>query len=443
MSSYHWFSAVALGGWLAAPAAIAAPPEEREPFTGLERVSAEALTEAVVARNPGLDAMRAALAAARARIVPAGALEDPMLTYGLAPQTVGGLHRPDAADRGLNQRVEISQAFPWPGKRDLREAAARFEAAATAGDIEALRLELAAAAPAAYAEWHYVDRALDINATTRTLVDELRASAESRYAAGIASQQDVLQAEVELERLKAERFRLERSRREIAAHINGLLSREPQSSLPPPAALPEARPAPPFEVLRIAALEAHPELETLSDRIAAAEARAGLAKKEFLPDFKVFTGYNSLWDENAKRWIVGASINVPIGRDKRRAALNEANANTRRLEAELANRRAELLTTLEQSRAAVAESVATVALYRDELIPLSIENLSAARAAYGAGGGRFLDVIVAEQRKLEAELGLHRAQADSLIHRAELERWTGGALPGEGAPGLEMNHDRS
>lgn len=428
-SPYYWCFPVAMAVWLTATDPAAAQAEGRDPLDGLERVSAEALTDAVLARNAGLDAMRAALEAARARIVPAGALEDPELMYGFAPQTVGGFRTPGDDFRGPNQRIELSQEFPWPGKLDLRQEAARFEADAAGEDVEALRLELAAAARTAFAEWHYAHRALVINAATQDLVDELRGSAESRYAAGIVSQQDVLQAEVELERLKVERFRLERIRRETEARINGLLNKPPQMPLPAPGELPDARPVPSFEQLRTTALAAHPELQTLTDRIAANEARAELAEKEFLPDFKVFTGYNSLWDENVKRWIVGASINVPIGRDKRRATLDEARANTRRLEAQLEDRRSALMSALEQSRAAVAESVATVALYRDELIPLSIENLDAARAAYGAGGGRFLDVIVAEQRKLEAELGLERARADYLMRRAELGRWTGGALP--------------
>ncbi|MGH8496340.1 MAG: TolC family protein [Gammaproteobacteria bacterium] len=438
MFSTCWFFPVVLVVGMTAAGPTAAPAEARDPLAGLERVSAETLTEAVLARNAGLDALRAALVAARARVVPAGSLEDPMLTYGFAPQTVDGFRTPGGDFRGPNQRIEVSQAFPWPGKLDLREKAARFEADAAGEDIEALRLELTAAAKAAFAEWHYVDRALGINAATGELVDELRSSAESRYAAGIASQQDVLQAEVELERLKAERFRLERMRREITARLNALLNRPPQNPLPAPAGLPDARPVPSFEILRAAALAEHPELQFLNDRIAATETRAELAEKEFLPDFRVFTGYNSLWDENIKRWIVGASINVPIGRDKRHAALDEARANTRRLEAELADRRATLLGALEESRAAVAESVATVALYREELIPLSMENLSAAGAAYGAGGGRFLDVIVAEQRALEAQLGLERAKSDYLNHRAELERWTGGALDSLPLPSGQM-----
>ncbi|HUO81425.1 MAG TPA: TolC family protein [Gammaproteobacteria bacterium] len=428
MPSHNWLFPAALAVWLTADA-VAAQAEGRDPLDGLDRISAESLTDAVLVRNAGLDAMRAALDAARARVVPAGALEDPELTYGFAPQTVDGFRTPGGDFRGPNQRIEISQGFPWPGKLDLREKAARFEADAAGEDVEALRLELAAAARTVFAEWHYAHRALAINAATQELVDELRGSAESRYAAGIASQQDVLQAEVELERLKAERLQLTRERIQIVARINGLLNRPPQTPLPAPAGLPHARPVPSFEVLREAALAEHPELQLMSNRIAANEARAELAKKEFLPDFKVFTGYNSLWDEHVKRWIVGASINVPIGRDKRRAALGEARANTRRLEAQLEDRRYTLLSALEQAHAAVAESVATVALYRNELIPLSIENLDAARAAYSAGGGRFLDAIVAEQRKLEAELGLERARADYLMRRAELQRWTGDALP--------------
>ena len=100
-----------------------------------------------------------------------------------------------------------------------------------------------------------------------------------------------------------------------------------------------------------------------------------------------------------------------------------------RLGSELEDRRAQLLSELEQAHAAVEEAAHEIRLYETELIPRTRENLSAARAEYGSGGGAFLDVITAEQQKLRAELELERARADYFAARAELERWIGGELP--------------
>src|SRR5690349_17228549 len=69
-----------------------------------------ALVAAVLARNPDLDAARATWRAAIATYPSATALEDPMLTYEVAPASI-------ASDVPFGQRVELTQKLPWPGKR--------------------------------------------------------------------------------------------------------------------------------------------------------------------------------------------------------------------------------------------------------------------------------------------------------------------------------------
>jgi outer membrane protein TolC len=59
---------------------------------------------------------------------------------------------------------------------------------------------------------------------------------------------------------------------------------------------------------------------------------------------------------------------------------------------------------------------------------LASQYLDAAIADYRSGAGPFLNVITAEQRKLEADLELARAVSDYARRRAELERWVGGSL---------------
>src|SRR5690606_27652665 len=94
----------------------------------------------------------------------AGALDDPLLSYANAPPTL---------DSGLDQRVEVSQQFPWPGTLDARKAVARYAAAAAEQDLAALKLEVVALARAAYAQWRFVRDALDIHHATRALLYEL------------------------------------------------------------------------------------------------------------------------------------------------------------------------------------------------------------------------------------------------------------------------------
>ncbi|MGH8502922.1 MAG: TolC family protein [Gammaproteobacteria bacterium] len=411
-------------------ASFTLPAMSADTLFGVEPLTAQRLVETVLKRNPGIEALNAAVINAASRVEPAGALDDPMLAYTLAPQTIGDGER-------LNQDIQLSQEIPWPGTLGLREDIARTEAVAASQDLDDLRLQIIAAVKAAYAEWYYVHRALAINEANRKLLIELRNVAETQYAAGRATQQDVIQAEVEHDRLLDEALRLKRERQSMQAQINGLLDRVPWAFLPPPGEVAPRASPPSLQVLRRIAVGNHPELKRLEAQRQASRLRVGLAEKDFYPDFRFNAGYNSFWEDQEQRFSVGASINIPLNRGKYRALKDAAQANALQAQWRLADRRAQLLAQLAEARAAAAESVAMIELYQGRLVPLAQDNLAAAEADYRAGAGDFLDVITAENRKLMTELTLARARADYVRRVAELERWTGGkgmepAIYGEG-----------
>jgi outer membrane protein TolC len=176
------------------------------------------------------------------------------------------------------------------------------------------------------------------------------------------------------------------------------------------------------------ALERHPELKQLGAQIDSAESRVTLADKALYPDFQVRAGYNTLWDETDKRAVVGVAINIPFDRGRRNAELARAEAEARRAEWTLVERRAQLLADLARSRAELVESIETIALHERELLPLTIEYFDAAIADYRSGTGAFSNVVSAERRRLAAELALERARADYLRRLAGLELWSGGSL---------------
>lgn len=381
-----------------------------------------ALVDRVLERNAGLAAVEAAAEAAAYRIEPAGSRDDPMLSIAAAP-------------RSSEQNIEFSQRLPWPGTLSAREAAARHAASAAETSVDAQRLALAAAAKQAYAEWYFVARGLEIHREVQALLEQIIATAEARYAAGRALRQDVLQAEVERAELETEALRLRRQQTAARARINGLLNRAPDAPLPPAAGIEIVRPALDARALERLALERHPELERIDAEIAAASSRVTVARKGFFPDFRIRAGYNTLWADADKRPMLGVSISIPLDRGKREAELDRAQAERRRAESTRSNERARLLADVARTRAEVVELVESVAVYEDELLPLAEAYLDAALTDYRSGTGAFVNVVAAEQRLLNTELGLERSRADYVRRLAELERLTGGPL--EAAPGVQ------
>lgn len=386
-------------------------------------LSADRLVQQVLLRNPGIEAMKAAADAASAKIESAGALEDPMVSYAMAPNTAGGPRQ------GLNQNIQFSQRFPWPGTLRLRSKMATAEAESADQQVADLRLRLAALARGDYAQWYYVHHALAINVENTKLVTHLRAVAETAYASGQSPQQDVLQAQVELVRLSNQKIELTRLQRTVQAKINALQNLDPDTAVLTPAELPQEISLPTSAALKDAALVHYPMLQSLDARISASRDRVDLAHKNYMPHVSVLAGYNSLMDMPAKRLTVGVAINIPFG-GNHRGEVSEANARLHESEAKLADVRNQLLSNLDQTRATAAQAVATIDLYNDKLLPLTRLNMQAAEADYvsGSGSGDFLKLITAQQQYLMAELELVRARADFYTQLASLNYQTGGAI---------------
>ena len=405
---------------LSAPTAFAQTASQL--VAGQESFTADQLVSWVWKYNPGVAERSAAADVAVHQIDPAGSLEDPEFSYNFAPRTSG------SAGQGLNERIEFAQRIPWPGTLKARETAATHRANAVRESEHNLLLELAAAARAAFAEHYFVQQAVAIHHNGHELLNALNSVAEARYIAGRASQQDVLQVELELAKLDRHLLMLTRMEASATADINGLLNREPSLPLPRAQVMLDDHVLPALKDLQQLALDAHPELKRLDAKVAADTAEVTLAEKAFYPDFRFAAGYNSLWDEVDKRSIVGLSINIPLSQSKRREKLLGAKASVRQSQSQRDNEATQLLAELARAYAAVVEAIESIALHEQTLLPRAVEFLDVAVSDYQSGTGGFFAVIIAEQQKLQIEEDLERSRADAIRRFAELDLWAGGTL---------------
>lgn len=393
----------------------------------------DALAAAVLERNPGVAAQRAALRAARSRVEPAGSLDDPMLTVAAAPATFD--------DRELDPRgrIEVSQSLPWPGTLDARRAEAEARADVEGANLAGLELHLREAALTAFADWYRVHRELAVNARHQEILGELRSVARTRYAAGRASQRDVLAADTELARLEDQALTLESRRDAVRSRINALLNEPPTTPVAEPGRPGAATSIPDLDTLIETAVDGHPELRRLAHKDRAAGARVTLSEKAFFPEFRLNVGYNGVMDPAAKRPMVGVTMNLPLDRGRRHAEKDAAEAERLRARWELEDRRTALVNELAAVHAAVSRARESIDLHAERLLPLAKDSLESALSDYGGGRGAFLDVLDAERARLSAELGLARARASHLKRRAELERLAGLPLGNDPAAPASAN----
>ena len=250
--------------------------------------------------------MAAAADAAAARYPQAVSLEDPMLGVTGGPRVFN--HTDDGG-----YRVELSQKYPWPGKRCLRGQNAAAEARAAGQDLEDMRLQLVQSARDAFADYYLAGRGLAVNRQALDLLESVR----SQPGDAVQDRQDPRAGfapdQVEIGRQRQRQLTLERMLPVAPARIDTLLHLPPDAPLPPPPEqVPRRRRLPDEAAPCAAALAQRPDLKALAERIAAEQASLGLARKDYYPDFEVMAAYDDFWNERPLRPQLAVRLNLPI-----------------------------------------------------------------------------------------------------------------------------------
>ncbi len=395
------------------------------PFASQNLLVVDQLVEQVLARNRSLAQMTAAWQAASARYPQVTSLEDPMFGTMVAPASIG------SNNVEFGYRAEVSQKFPFPGKRGLRGQSALAEASAAGHDVEDMRLQLVESAKNGFYEYFLLHRALAVNEESLRLLKEIRRVAQERYEkVKTAAEQDIFQADVEIGRQQQRALILDRMRKVAAARLNTLMHLPPESPLPPP---PEkislADGLPPVESLRSQALGQRPDLRASEDKVRAEQAALELTRQEFYPDFEATAAYDTIMGNGPTRDLagqIGVRINLPVRQARRYAAVAEAQARVAQRQAELDKQTDQVGFQVQEAYEQVRESEKTVQLYEKTILPAARKNIEAAQSAYETGKIPFLSLVEAQRSLVELQDRSYEAIADYFRRRATLERVTGG-----------------
>lgn len=403
----HFFALLALAGALAGPAMEQAPPVE------------ELVREALF-RSPALAAARARIAAAQAMERPAAALADPMVEAMLQnadfPRyTVG---EEDMSMAGF----EVRQAIPYPGKRPARREAARAETALRESEAAALSRRIEAEVRILYARLYAVDREAETLAAARELLELISATAQARYAAGEAEQEALLKAQLEITRLEGARDDLELERHDLVAEVNRWLDFPGETHIGTVLSLPAVEP--PGTALEELAVARSAEVATARAAVALAERRLAAARLDVKPDFAPAAGL-------ASRGSLGAVLTLRFGVEVPLWKSGKQLSQVRAAEAELLAAQREVDDAAAMARAEAAHKEAEwiraerqVLRYREGILPQTSAVFDAARTSYLAGRGDFSTVIEDFALWLEARAELARLEADRYIAWANIAQLT-------------------
>jgi outer membrane protein, heavy metal efflux system len=377
-----------------------------------------------VRRSPRIEAARALVRAADARIPGSKRPPDPQLQLGLMNYTVPGLTPMDPL--GMTQ-LQLMQMVPVAGKLSLAGRVSAAQAGAQRERTEEIVWELRSEAARVFYDLYWTDHGLVVARETMRLLQDLRRTAEAMYRVGEGRQTDVLRAQVEIARVVEDTIRMRTMRLAMVARLNALLDRAADAVVVE-TRLPEFPDSIPLLDSLVAAAEVgRRALRAGVKDVEAAYASATLARRELWPDVTLGIQYGQRNGESRMERMgsvmVGASI--PLFARSRQLQMREETAAMRAMAvAELTALRAETRGRVVEAYADLVRARNLIALYRRTVIPQATAAVTSSLAAYRVGQVDFMTALdnrltVNRYRQelfaLEAEQGKAWADLEMLL----------------------------
>ncbi len=388
--------------------------------------SLSSVVEEAVSANLALKAARLRWESLQARPKIAGALPDPMLTYGYYFRNVETRVGP------MNQKFVGSQKFPFPGKRSLAATRAEKEATVAMWEYQTQERSLILEVKLAYHELQQVAALRSIFRDELQLLDAILGAARARYETGMGEQQELLKASLAASEVRQRLLDLDRQERTALARLNALSDNPPQRAITVDQQF--ERSALPPEAMAIAVAEVYrQELQAAGVATERDELSVSLAEKNRWPDLSIGLEYIEVGDSivpgslgSGDDALMGfISFNLPIWRGKLRAEKIEAERRLAASRETASDVRAEIIAEVNTAWFHATIRGEQIELYHSDLIPLAEQSLESVRAGYRAARVGFLDVLDSQRVLFSLRLGLVTADTDFAKSLARLERSVG------------------
>lgn len=424
-SAFLTFLALACGPTLAAAEEVPAPPAVDAAADGAavdvapsHASSKLAELEALaLAMNPRLSRAGFVVAAARGRAIQAGLYPNP--TVGVTFDELGDRTGPS----GVNTLPLVTQELVTGGKLRLsREAGLRLVDQET-WRLMSQRYSLLGDVRGRYYEALVLQSQISVLHKMVALAERSVKQSEDLLKAKEVARLDVIQLEIEAERLKTE---LEASERQLPAAYRNLSVSvgDPRLVLASlHGKVTGGMPLYDLESVQAVVLSSHPDLHAARHGVERARLLVDRARVEPLPNVSVDAGYVRQNQNRSDDFRIGANVAVPLWNRNQgniraaEAEYCEAQQQVRLVENELAERVATAIREYEAARRR-AERYATV------ILPRARETYELSRKAYQGGEFEYLRILEAQRALAQAYLDYIRALGEGWKAAATLSGLT-------------------
>ena len=399
------------GRWQAA--AVDAPLPQEKWWQAFDDPVLDGLVEQVMLDNQNLKQAEARYRAARATLDSARSAFFPTVSLA-ATANRGNTAAAASVSTPATTTYSLSALASWEidvwGRIRRNVESADANLAASAADLGAARLSTQALLAQTFIQMRAAEAQLDLLQRTIGAYGRFLELTRNRFAAGVASQLDVAQADTQLSNVEAQAIDAENQRAQFEHAIAVLVGRPPAVfAISPVGRLPSAPAIP--ELIPSLVLEHRPDIAAAERRMAAANAQIGVAAAAYFPvlDLAGAIGYrnSALWnliDAPSRYWsVIPTLAGTLFDGGARQAAVSQATAG---YDQTVAAYRQTVLTAFQEveDNLAAARLLTRESEVQERALAAARRSRLIAENQYRAGIGSALNVVTAQSAELFAEV---------------------------------------
>ncbi|MCX5834846.1 MAG: TolC family protein [Deltaproteobacteria bacterium] len=400
-----------------------------------DRLELQPLIEEALQHNREILAMESRVAASRYRTSQAESLPDPMFMFGYQNEGLSSYNYGENPD--AKWMFEVSQMFPFAGKRGLKGKMAAADAESLRSSYEALRLRVITRVTELFYDLFLVHKNLEVLGVRADILSKIEEAALARYASGMASQQDVIMAQAERYMLLEKEEMLRQKIPSLEAMLSLSLGRESYMPLgvpaPPPVTMKYE--SSPDELIQ-QAYDSSPEVKVKQKMLASAETKVSMAKREYFPDVTLNAGVETRRGDFGDMYRATSTINIPLYfKTKQEPAVREAEAGLQESKHEFEATKLMIASAIRENHAMIKSAERLMDLYRNALIPKATQDFDLSLSQYTSGRMEAGGVIAKLKALLDFDLSYWSQYTEREKAVARVEALTGKFTGGSTVPG--------
>lgn len=385
-----------------------------------EIFSLQDVIETTLAQNPELKAMQKGVDASKAKVPQARSWDDTM---------IGVRFFEVPFNQGITSADDIdyiaSQKIPFPGKKKAASQVVYHEYLHHLEELNAKGRGLLREVKVTYFSLFALQRQIEQLTKIESLLKSLIQSAQIKLAAGQGMATDAIQGQVELAKFLIEKEPLLEQKKILEAKLNQLMARPINEKIRLPSKLELPKWDTKLEDLIEISERRHPSIKLTEHDIGQKQWKIKAAKREYLPDLNAQLEYLQKPGPREDAWTGQFLINVPLMLKKKRAAVQQAEAELAQAQYQNIAIKNEVTYKIKETYVKMKTAERILQINKNILLPQTGQNYEATTLAYTTGKAPFLNSLLAARSFLDAQMEYWKSYEALGSSLSELEEAVG------------------